>query len=614
MKFGGKKTVKVGRVGLLVLAVAALIALGGRGWAQEHAQPPAGHEQPAEHGNEGAHEGAPEGAHEGHGEAVDPAQAQKELADKLGTKVEVMMMPVAGEPGAGTIIIEYASPEDLDRIVSVILGGKKDQPRKELMEFMSKSLGSSVDITDPAGADKKITISFGSLGQLAGLQNKITSWKPPLWSVTGFVLMLLSIAVIPLVKGHWWEHNKNRAIVSAILGVPLAIFVIINDWQALIFTFHEYEQFIILLGALFVISGGILLTGDVQATPGNNTIFLAIGGLMASFIGTTGAAMLLIRPLLTTNQERKYVVHTVIFFIFIVANIGGSLTPLGDPPLFLGYLKGVPFTWTLRLWHIWLPTVLWLLALYFAIDTYIYNKKESAEAKIWDITDIKPLRLQGYHNFALLLGVVLSIYFYPDMVKIMEGPLGISPHVAEFIPVREFIMLAMAAISWKTTKMELRKAQNFTWGPILEVAILFSAIFVTMIPALIILRNWGPTSPIRDPWHFFWVTGALSSFLDNAPTYLVFLSLGEGQGVSGSDAFVQLFSGGKVKEVTLMAISAGAVFMGSNTYIGNAPNFMVKSIAEENKIKMPSFFGYMAWSIGILIPTFIIITLIFFRG
>ncbi len=438
-----------------------------------------------------------------------------------------------------------------------------------------------------------------------------SNWIPPIWSVTAFVLMLLSIAVIPLVKPHWWEHNKNRAIVSAILGVPMAIYVVANDWVALFHSFHEYEQFIILLLSLFVISGGIWLSGDVRATPRNNAIFIAIGSILASFIGTTGAAMLLIRPLINTNSERKYVTHTVIFFIFMVANIGGSLTPLGDPPLFLGYLKGVPFTWTFGLWKFWLPTLAWLLILYFILDTYLYNKKESDESKKWDDTDIKPLRLKGWHNFFFLFGVVLSIYFYPQMKEAIIK-MGVSDHAAEYVPVREAIMLLMAFLSWKTTNMEFRKAQNFTWEPIVEVAILFAAIFVTMIPALIILKHWGPTSPIKDPWHFFWITGSLSSFLDNAPTYLVFQSLGEGQGVKAGEAFVGLFSGGKVKEITLVAISVGAVFMGANTYIGNAPNFMVKSIAEENRVKMPSFFGYMAWSFGILIPTFIIITLIAF--
>ncbi len=436
-------------------------------------------------------------------------------------------------------------------------------------------------------------------------------WEPPLWSIAGFVLMLLSIAIIPLVRPHWWEHNKNRALVAVVLGVPIAVYVVVNDWHALLHSFHEYEQFIILLLSLFVISGGIWLSGDVKASPLNNTIFIAIGAGLASFIGTTGSAMLLIRPLIATNSQRKYVMHTVIFFIFLAANIGGSLTPVGDPPLFLGYLKGVPFTWTFKLWKFWLPTVVWLLALYFVVDTFLY-RRESEDAVQKGDAEKQPLRLRGAHNFIFLLGVVLSIYFYPDMLRFMVEDLGVKKHVAEYIPIREFFMLAFALLSWMTTNMEYRKQQNFTWEPIIEVAILFAGIFATMIPALVILRNWGPTSPIKDPWHFFWITGSLSSFLDNAPTYLTFLALGEGQGVPAGMEGVVLNSGNAVKDVTLQAIAVGAVFMGANTYIGNAPNFMVKSIAEENKVKMPSFFGYMLWSLGILGPTFVVITLIAF--
>ena len=436
-------------------------------------------------------------------------------------------------------------------------------------------------------------------------------WQPPLWSITGFVLMLLSIAVIPLVKSHWWESNRHKGYVVAALGIPLGLYVIHHDGHALVRSLHEYEQFLILLASLFVISGGIILHGDIHCRPRNNVVFLAIGTLLASFIGTTGAAMLLIRPLLASNSERKHVKHTVIFFIFLVANIGGSLTPLGDPPLFLGYLRGVPFTWTFRLWQLWLPTSLFLLALYFLLDTYFW-KKETPEARHWDEEHVIPLKLRGNLNFLFLLGVIASIYFYPDMLKFMVGRLGIPESQAEVIPVREALMVLMAVLSWKFTPIENRRDQKFTFHPIIEVAVLFLGIFVTMIPALVILNHWGPTAPIRQPWHFFWMTGGLSSFLDNAPTYLTFLSLGTGQPVPEGMARVLLHQGAEIKQVTLLSISAGAVFMGANTYIGNAPNFMVKSIAEENSIKMPSFFGYMGWSVAILIPTFIALTLVFF--
>jgi len=448
------------------------------------------------------------------------------------------------------------------------------------------------------------------LAQASEIGTAAPVWEPPLWSISGFVLMLLSIAVIPLARPHWWEANQNKAFVTAALGIPYGLFVLLNDPGALIRSLHEYEQFLILLASLFVISGGIILHGDIHCRPRNNVVFLAVGAVLASFIGTTGAAMLLIRPLLASNSERKFVKHTVIFFIFLVANVGGCLTPLGDPPLFLGYLRGVPFTWTFRLWHLWLPTSAFLLLLYYLIDTY-YWKKESAEAKAWDEAFVIPLKLHGTINFLFLLGVIGSIFFYPQMLKYMIVRLGIPESQAGAIPVRESIMALMAILSWLFTPQDYRRDHHFTFNPILEVAILFLGIFITMIPALILLNLWGPTAPIQHPWHFFWAAGGLSSFLDNAPTYLTFLSLGTGQPVPEGMRSVVLHQG-QIKEITLLAISAGAVFMGANTYIGNAPNFMVKAIAEENGIKMPSFFGYMGWSVGILIPTFVALTLVFF--
>jgi Na+/H+ antiporter NhaD/arsenite permease-like protein len=434
-------------------------------------------------------------------------------------------------------------------------------------------------------------------------------WVPPRWSIVGFVLFLLGIAIIPLAAPHFWEPNRNKALFTAALGIPFGIYVVMNDPMALVNSLHEYVQFIILLFSLFVISGGIWLDGDIRSTPKNNVIFLTVGALLASLIGTTGACMLLIRPLLHSNRERKRVVHTVIFFIFIVANIGGSLTPLGDPPLFLGYLRGVPFLWTLRLWKLWLPTCVLLLTLYYIIDTYAWGK-ESEEDKKWDATAIQPLKMNGGLNFLFLFGVILAIFTNPYIARALTAQ-GLSERTVEWLPIREVLMLLMAFLAWKTTKMEFRQAQNFTFNPIVEVAVLFLGIFITMIPALLVLYDWGPRSPIKQPWHFFWAAGSLSSFLDNAPTYLTYLSLALGQGVPDGVPFVQT-AAGPVKEISLLAISVGAVFMGANSYIGNAPNFMVKSIAEENKVKMPSFFGYMAWSVGILIPTFILITLIFF--
>jgi len=405
--------------------------------------------------------------------------------------------------------------------------------------------------------------------------------------ISGFAAFLLGIAVIPLAAPHFWESNRNKAIFMAALGIPFALYVVANDWHALVNSLHEYAQFIVLLFSLFVIAGGIRLSGDIRATPLNNSLFLTVGALLASFIGTTGACMLLIRPLLFSNSERKYVKHTVIFFIFIVANIGGSLTPLGDPPLFLGYLRGVPFTWTLRLWKLWLPACAGLIFLYYCLDMFAWNK-EYAAAKKSDAEHIVPLRLQGGFNFIFLLGVIAAIFFHPHIHDFLVEGLMVDEKTAEWVPVREAIMLLMAWLSWKTTDMEFRKAQNFTMNPIIEVGILFLGIFITMIPALIILHDWGPRSPIQEPWHFFWATGGLSSFLDNAPTYLTYLSLGMGQPVPPGAAKVVLH-GGEIKEITLMAISAGAVFMGANTYIGNAPNFMVKALPRKTRSECRHF-------------------------
>jgi Na+/H+ antiporter NhaD/arsenite permease-like protein len=420
----------------------------------------------------------------------------------------------------------------------------------------------------------------------------LSDWDPQLWSVSGFVLMLLSIAVIPLVAHHWWEPNRNKAIIALLLAIPFGAYIINNDWHALAHEMHEYTSFIVLLGALFVISGGIHLHGNIHCRPKNNVIFLAVGTVLASFIGTTGASMLLIRPLLSTNSERKHVMHTVIFFTFLVANIGGSLTPLGDPPLYMGYLRGVPFLWTFRLWRMWLPTSLIILSVYFILDSYFW-KKETEQTRYWDETYEIPLRLNGKINFLWLLGVVAIIFFSVPS------------------PWRELGMLALCVISWVTTPSGVREAQKFTWSPIIEVAVLFFGIFVTMVPALQILRLHGAELGVTAPWHFFWMTGSLSSFLDNTPTYLVFLSLAEGLKLTPE---VALNTGGGISHIILESISCGAVFMGSMTYIGNGPNFMVKAIAEENSIKMPSFFGFMLWSIGFLVPIFIIVNLVFFRG
>ena len=408
---------------------------------------------------------------------------------------------------------------------------------------------------------------------------------PPVYAVLPFVAMLLAIAICPLAIPHRWEPNRNKLAVSALLGAPVLFYYLRREPRALAHMAEEYVSFIILLAGLYIISGGILLRGDLEATPLVNTTFLATGSVLASFVGTTGASMLFIRPVLQTNRERQRVRHTVIFFIFLVSNIGGMLTPLGDPPLFLGYLQGVPFTWTFRLWAPWLFMVGVLLIVYFVWDTMQYTQEPLAALRR-DRTQLEPLRVRGVLNAAWLAGVVVA-------VALLRAP------------AREVIIVALAALSLWRTPRAVRHANGFTFYPIVEVAVLFFGIFLTMIPALEVLRLRGSELGVREPWQFFWASGTLSSLLDNAPTYLAFLALG--QGLRLADEIVGM------PQAILAAISVGAVAMGANTYIGNAPNFMVKAIAEEAGVKMPSFFGYMLFTGAILLPLFVVVTLLFFR-
>jgi Na+/H+ antiporter NhaD/arsenite permease-like protein len=408
---------------------------------------------------------------------------------------------------------------------------------------------------------------------------------PPLYGVLPFAAMLLAIAVCPLWIPHWWESNWNKMIASAALGLPVLAIYGVRHPAALLHTAEDYVSFIVLLAGLYVISGGILLRGDLVATPATNAGFLALGGVLASFVGTTGASMLLVRPLLQTNSERTRVKHTVVFFIFIVSNVGGMLTPLGDPPLFLGYLAGVPFTWTFRLWPQWGLMLVVLLAAFFVYDSVQFGREPLAAIRR-DRAEVEPLRVHGRLNAVWLLGVVL-------VVAVLQAPW------------RELAIVAFAAVSLRLTPRRIRRDNGFSAGPMVEVAVLFAGIFLTMIPALDLLRLRGDELGVRAPWHFFWASGALSSFLDNAPTYLTFLALGQGLRLPGEVV--------GVPAAILAAISVGSVAMGANTYIGNAPNFMVKAIAEEAGVKMPSFFGYMLYSGTILLPLFVVVTLVFFR-
>lgn len=444
------------------------------------------------------------------------------------------------------------------------------------------------------------TVAFAATGTAGERHGVPLGERVPLWSVIPFGLMLGSIAVLPLVAEHWWESNKNRAIVSFSLGLPMAIWIGVLDPHTLLHTLHEYVAFIVLLGALFVIAGGIVVRGTLAGTPGVNTVMLAIGSLLASFIGTTGASMLLIRPLLRANAARKRKVHVVVFFIFLVSNIGGLLTPLGDPPLFLGFLRGVPFFWTFNLWIEWVFMVSVGLLLFYIFDNQVFRKEDLETPGDLDeevaFVGKEPLQIEGKLNFLFLAGVIAVIiaqgYLHPP-VGVQEGG-----------------MLAMAALSLLAGKASLRRENGFSWAPIVEVAVVFIGIFATMMPALAILNAKGSELGVNEPWQFFWATGVLSSFLDNAPTYLTFTSTASGLLHTNANDLATLLHTDQ-GEAILTAISLGAVFMGANTYIGNGPNFMVKAIAEQDGVKMPSFFGYMAYSVTILVPLFLIVTFVF---
>ncbi|TBW07543.1 sodium:proton antiporter [Azotobacter chroococcum] len=435
------------------------------------------------------------------------------------------------------------------------------------------------------------------------------------WSIP-FVGILLSIALFPLFASHIWHHHfgKITALWTLLFLIPFAFAFGLHDTVAVIVhaLFAEYLPFIILLFSLYTISGGILVWGNLHGSPRLNTALLAIGVLLASLMGTTGAAMLMIRPLLRANDNRKHRVHVVVFFIFLVANIGGGLTPLGDPPLFLGFLKGVGFFWTIE--HMLLPVLLSsavLLVVFYFIDRYFYAREDELLPR--DPSPDSPLRLYGTVNFLLLGGVVgavlLSGVWKPGVAfTVMGTPIELQNLV------RDLLMVGLALASLKITPAQVRAGNDFDWGPILEVAKLFAGIFLTIVPVLAILRAGSEgsmaglvaavTHPDGSPIDamYFWMSGMLSGFLDNAPTYLVFFNLASG------DAQVMMND----LPQTLLAVSMGSVFMGALSYIGNAPNFMVKAIADQRGVPMPSFFGYMGWSCAILLPWFVLLTLFFF--
>lgn len=451
----------------------------------------------------------------------------------------------------------------------------------------------------------------------------------PIWSIIPFVGMLLCIAILPLTKlSIWWEHHQLHVALfwSLVFLVPFTVAYGIHEtgYELIESVVLDYIPFIVLLLGLFVVAGNIHIAGTIPGTTRNNVILLAVGTFLASWIGTTGAAMLLIRPVLRANIWRRNKTHIIVFFIFLVANMGGCLTPLGDPPLFLGFLRGVPFLWTMQhIWPILLINSLILLAVFALIDRHFIKKEgtEGLDALMLERQAMGriPFRIEGGHNIVFLGLIVLAVILngtIPQVAFFLDANgqvIGWDVYEGIHLGFDYFLQIALIALaaflSWITTKPALREKNAFEWGPIAEVARLFIGIFITMIPALALLRTYGGELGIDSPAKFFWITGALSSFLDNSPTYVVFLTTAGALGAS--EGIVSTV--GTVASDILLAISAGAVFMGAITYIGNAPNFMVKSISERSGgVKMPSFFGYMGWSCAILLPLFALDTVLFF--
>lgn len=445
---------------------------------------------------------------------------------------------------------------------------------------------------------------------------------PPLALCIPFAGILLCIAILPLVKGEWWESHQPIVVFlwALLFIIPFAVLYGAGEAAEVVLEciINDYLTFIVLLFGLFCVSGNITMAGDLAGSPRVNIILLTIGTLLSSLIGTTGSSMLMVRPVIKMNSWRKHRSHIMVFFIFLVSNIGGCLTPIGDPPLLMGFSRGVPFFWSLHLFPVLIFNMVILLFIFYWIDRRAYCR-DIARGRMPDIS--KPgtkISIKGLHNLVFLVMIVAAVILsgvLPEMpaFKDAEGAvrgIRVFGEVTLTYPamIEMAIILLAAFLSFKTTSAEIRKKNHFTWGAIKEVAVLFAGIFITMQPALMILKNLGGSLGLTKPVEMFWVTGALSSFLDNTPTYLVFLT------TSGAMNFTEglVTTLGKIPVGMLMAISCGAVFMGANTYIGNAPNFMVKSISDENGIRMPSFFGYILWSLCILILVFLLDTLVFF--
>lgn len=510
-----------------------------------------------------------------------------------------------GPEGSGNLVPKAIIALAVAYAIALAMGWPQAGTRAIIGQQAHHAEPAEVDAAESAGADHE----------------HATVEAPPTWTVLPFVLMLAAIAILPLVPAahHWWESNRNKLIVAGVLAlIALAYYAFLHEaaleghWPAhhvvspgaggldtgFVQTIlenailSEYIPFIVLLFSLYTISGGIRIEGDLQADPLTNAGFMGVGALLASFIGTTGAAMLLIRPLLETNKERKHVAHTIVIFIFIVCNCGGCLLPIGDPPLFLGYLEGVSFLWTLSLWKEWAFVNGMLIAVYIFLDRTFFYRRETVRDIERDIEQVGKLKIGGWRvNAPLLVGVVLAV----ALLDPSKPFLGTDWHPWMYL--RELVQLGLVAISLWFGDQTVREKNQFNFGAIIEVAALFIGIFICMQPALQILSVRGDELGINTPPEFFWATGSLSSVLDNAPTYLVFFKTAQAM-PSPEGAILEA----GVEHSILAAISLGAVFMGAMTYIGNGPNFMVKAIAESSGVKMPSFFGYMVYSFTILLP------------
>lgn len=437
-----------------------------------------------------------------------------------------------------------------------------------------------------------------------------------------FAGLLLCIAVMPLIKGEWWESHQPLVVGFWILLMIVPFAFVYGPGRAaetvLECTVNDYLTFIILLFGLFCVSGNITMEGDFAGSPRINVCLLALGTLLSSCIGTTGASMLMVRPVIKMNSWRKRKSHIMVFFIFMVSNMGGCLTPIGDPPLLMGFMRGVPFFWSMHLFPVLIFNMVLLLFVFYHLDKWAY-RKDIARGRKPDISKAgTEFHIDGLHNIVFLVMIVAAVILsgvlpgmpaFQDAAGNVRGIHIFGEVTLTFPALIECVLILLAAwLSFKTTKSEIRRRNHFTWGAIKEVAVLFIGIFITMQPALMLLKAVGPELGVTEPSQMFWATGALSSFLDNTPTYLVFLTTAGTLGFSNGI----MTSLGTVPVKILSAISCGAVFMGANTYIGNAPNFMVKSISDENGVNMPSFFGYMLWSLVFLVPVFIIDMLVFF--